>query len=90
LGFEGQGRIGVFVPAATPKAIVNKLDSALSRIIKSPETSEQIKRMSLVPVGDSSEAFVAILRRDFKQWANVVRESGVRAEWQLTEPDSGP
>jgi hypothetical protein len=46
--------------------------------------------MSLVPVGDSSEAFVAILRRDFKQWANVVRESGVRAEWQLTEPDSGP
>ena len=67
LRFEGQGRIGVFVPAATPKAIVNKLDSALSRIIKSPETSEQIKRMSSVPVGDSSEPFVAVLRRDFKQ-----------------------
>ncbi|MBR1256340.1 tripartite tricarboxylate transporter substrate binding protein [Bradyrhizobium sp. AUGA SZCCT0240] len=79
-GFEAQGWIGVFVPAATPKDIVKKLDSVLSRIIKSPDTSEQIKRMSLVPVGDGAEAFAAALRQDFKQWGDVARESGVRVE----------
>jgi hypothetical protein len=37
---------------ATPKDIVKKLDSDISRIIKSPEISEQIKRMTPVPMGD--------------------------------------
>lgn len=79
-GFETQGWIGVFAPAATSKEIVKRLDGELSRIIKSPETSEQIKGMGLVPVGDGAEAFAAVLRHDFKQWGNVARESGVRVE----------
>jgi tripartite-type tricarboxylate transporter receptor subunit TctC len=79
-GFEAQGWIGVFVPAATPKDIVKKLDTELSRIINSPETTEQIKRMSLVPVGDGAEAFATVLRQDFERWGNIARESGVRVE----------
>jgi tripartite-type tricarboxylate transporter receptor subunit TctC len=79
-GFETQGWIGAFVPAATPKQVVEKLDSELSKIIKSPEVSEQIKRMSLIPVGDGSEAFAAVLHQDFERWGNVARESGVRVE----------
>ena len=79
-GFEAQGWIGVFVPAATPKDIVKKLDTELSRIIKSPETTEQIKRMSLVPVGDGAEAFATVLRQDFERWGNIARESGVSVE----------
>ncbi|MBR1297413.1 tripartite tricarboxylate transporter substrate binding protein [Bradyrhizobium sp. AUGA SZCCT0042] len=79
-GFEAQGWIGVFVPAATPRDIVKKLDSELSRIIKSPETAEQIKRMNLVPVGDGAEAFATVLRQDFRRWGNIARESGVRVE----------
>ena len=79
-GFEAQGWIGVFVPAATPKDIVKKLDTELSQIIKSPETTEQIKRMSLVPVGDGAEAFATVLRRDFERWGNIARQSGVGVE----------
>jgi tripartite-type tricarboxylate transporter receptor subunit TctC len=79
-GFETQGWIGVFVPAATPKDIVKKLDNALSQIIKSSEVTEQIKRINLVPVGDGAEAFAAVLRQDFERWGNVARESGVRVE----------
>lgn len=79
-GFEAQGWIGVFVPAATPKEIVSKLDGELSRIIKSPEGTEQIKRIGLVPVGDGAEAFTAVLRQDFERWKNIAAESGVRVE----------
>jgi tripartite-type tricarboxylate transporter receptor subunit TctC len=66
-GFEAEGWIGVFVPAGTPKDIVKKLDDELSRIIKSPEGAEKIKAVSLVPVGDGSEAFAAVLRKDFER-----------------------
>ena len=79
-GFEPQGWIGVFVPAATPKHIVKKLDDELSQMIKSPEIAEQIKRMNLVPVGDGAEAFAAVLRKDFERWGNVARDAGVRVD----------
>lgn len=79
-GFEAQGWIGVFMPAATSKEIVNKLDGELSRIIKLPETTEQIKRIGLVPVGDGAEAFAAVLRQDLERWRTIARESGVRVE----------
>ena len=36
-GFEAEGWVGVFVPAATPKDIVQKLSAELARIIASPE-----------------------------------------------------
>ena len=36
-GFETEGWLGVFVPAATPKDIVQKLSAELARIIASPE-----------------------------------------------------
>ena len=76
-----RGWIGVFVPAATPpKEIVSKLDGELWRIIKSPEGTEQIKRIGLVPVGDGAEAFVQLLRQDFERWKNIAAESGVRVD----------
>ena len=79
-GFEAEGWLGVFVPAGTPKDIVKKLDEALSRIIKSPEGSERIKGVSLVPVGDGAEAFASVLRKDFERWGNVANTAGVKAE----------
>lgn len=78
-GFEANGWIGVFVPAATPKDIVQKLDQEVSRIIKT-EIADQIRGMSLVPVGDGADAFANAMRKDLKQWGDVAREFGVRAD----------
>ena len=50
-GFEIEGWLGVFVPAATPKDIVTKLSDELARIIASPEGVGGIETLSLVPVG---------------------------------------
>jgi len=79
-GFEAEGWIGIFVPAATPKDIVKKLDEELSRIIKSAEGAEKIKAVSLVPVGEGADAFAAVLRKDFERWGNVANTAGVKAE----------
>lgn len=79
-GFEAEGWIGVFVPAGTPKDIVKKLEDELSGIIKSPEGTEKIKTVSMVPVGDGAEAFAAVLRKDYERWGNVARTAGVKAE----------
>src|SRR5438093_10753316 len=79
-GFEIEGWLGVFVPAATPKEIVKKLSDELARIIASPEGVAGIETLSLVPVGGSAEMFEKVLRRDYERWADVVKATGVKGE----------
>lgn len=79
-GFEIEGWLGVFVPAATPKEIVKKLSDELARIIASPEGVAGIETLSLIPVGGSADAFDKALRRDLDKWADVVKQTGVKGE----------
>ncbi|WP_291847827.1 tripartite tricarboxylate transporter substrate binding protein [Bradyrhizobium sp.] len=79
-GFEAEGWVGIFVPAATPKDIVAKLSSELARIIASPEGVAGLEALSLMPVGGTAEMFEAALRRDHARWADVVKAVGVKGE----------
>ena len=79
-GFEIEGWLGVFVPAATPKEIVAKLSEELARIIASPEGIAGLETLSLVPVGGSAETFEKVLRRDYEKWADVAKATGVKGE----------
>jgi tripartite-type tricarboxylate transporter receptor subunit TctC len=79
-GFEAEGWVGIFVPAATPKDIVAKLSAELARIIASPEGVAGLEAVSLMPVGGTAEAFEAALRRDSARWADVVKAVGVKGE----------
>lgn len=79
-GFEAEGWVGVFVPAATAAPIVKKLSDELASIIKSPEVAEKIKATGLVPVGNSFEEFNAVLRRDYERWRVTAETAGVSAE----------
>ncbi|MDI1266220.1 MAG: tripartite tricarboxylate transporter substrate binding protein [bacterium] len=79
-GFEAEGWVGIFVPAATPKDIVTKLSTELARIIASPEGVAGLEALSLIPVGGSAETFEATLRRDYDRWADVVKATGVKSE----------
>jgi|tagenome__1003787_1003787.scaffolds.fasta_scaffold20796636_2 tripartite-type tricarboxylate transporter receptor subunit TctC len=79
-GFEAEGWVGVFVPAATPKEIVSKLSAELARIIGSAEGTAGLQALNLIPVGGSAETFEATLRRDYARWATVARTAGVKGE----------
>ena len=79
-GFEIEGWIGIFVPAATPKDIVAKLSAELARIIASPEGVAGLEALSLIPVGGSAETFEKVLRRDYERWADVVKATGVKGD----------
>ena len=79
-GFEIEGWLGVFVPAATPKEIVKKLSDELARIVASPEGIAGIETLSLVPVGGTPEDFEKAARRDLDKWADVVKQTGVKGD----------
>ena len=71
---------GVVVPAATPRAIVERLERDLLRALGSPDAAEHIRRIGQTPSPAGAEEFGRVIREDFERWQRVVKASGAKAE----------
>ena len=71
---------GIFVPKATPPAIVKKLESELMRIAKLPDVIARLKPLGIEAIGNSSDEFAKILAADLARWSEVARASNIKIE----------
>jgi tripartite-type tricarboxylate transporter receptor subunit TctC len=79
-GFEPYGWYGVFVPAGTPKGIVNKLSAEVSRIARQPDVASRFEDMGLIAVGAGPEEFAAQMKTDAQIWGKAIKDGNIRAE----------
>ena len=79
-GYEYRSWMGIAVPAGTPKAIVDRLNRELVRILAQPDAKAWFATQGGDVVGDDPEAFAAIVRADHARWGKVIREAGIAAE----------
>ena len=78
-GFEAGSWYGLLAPAATPRAIVDKLNREIVRIVQLPDIRQRLTAEAFdIPV-DTPEAFAAYIKADVVKWAKVVKASGVKA-----------
>jgi tripartite-type tricarboxylate transporter receptor subunit TctC len=68
---------GVFVQAATPAPIVEKLEQALRRAIADPEVNGRLKAMAVNPGGGSSAEFRTMIDADIKTTVEVVKAANL-------------
>ncbi len=78
-GYEAVSWMGVFAPAGTPKAIVDKLNAAIRQVQQSPEVPDWLARQGLEAFHLSPESFSALVKSDMEKWGKVVRETGIKA-----------
>jgi len=71
---------GVIMPAATPPAIVNKLNEEMVKAFKRPDVQTRLTQMGAEFVGSSPQALDTQLANDVKTWAKWVKEAGVRVD----------
>jgi tripartite-type tricarboxylate transporter receptor subunit TctC len=71
---------GVLGPASTPRAIVNKLQEEIVKIIRKPEVVARFAELGADPVGNTPAEFAQQIESDIVMWAKVVKESGIRAD----------
>jgi tripartite-type tricarboxylate transporter receptor subunit TctC len=71
---------GVVVPAATPRAVVQRLGDSVVRAMAAPEVLERIHAIGQTPAPTGSEDFARLMREDYARWQRVVRAAGVKAE----------
>jgi len=71
---------GVFAPAATPRAVVDKLAETIARAARAPDIRQKLQDLGAEPVGNTSEEFSKLFLEEVARWAEVVRISGARAD----------
>jgi len=79
-GFESGTWQGVLVPAATPPAVVNRLATELTRIIRLPEVRERLVSQGAEVYTMTPTEFSAFFERERKNWAAVVAAGGVKID----------
>ena len=83
-GFPGIGTNawqGMFAPAATPKAVIERLHGAVLAVLTKPETKEGLaKQMMSVEVSKSPQEFSDEVRRETQAWGEFLREAKIKIE----------
>jgi tripartite-type tricarboxylate transporter receptor subunit TctC len=76
-GQEGETMQGVFLPAATPKPIVELLQREVTRIIQLPDVKDRMDALGLEPGGMSSAEFAAYLKADVAKWKQIISDAKI-------------
>lgn len=79
-GYATQNWYGLFVPARTPPAIIERLGAEAARVAADPECRQRLRDLGVEPVGSGPEAFAAQWRSELRAWEPVVRSSGARLD----------
>jgi len=79
-GFDINTWFGVFVPAGTPKEIVDRLHGEFTRALALPDIREKITNLGAEPVGNRPEEFAAYIKAEGEKYARVIKASGARAD----------
>lgn len=79
-GYDVSNWAGVFVPANTPKAVVDRLSVAVIKAMADVEMNKKLVAAGIEPLSSTPEEFAAIIKADIPKWAKVVKDSGAKAE----------
>ena len=78
-GFELSLWQGIVAPAATPRAIVMKLNQQIVGSLRTPEMNAKLTAQGLEAVGNTPEQFRAYIGEEIAKWTRVVKSSGAQA-----------
>jgi tripartite-type tricarboxylate transporter receptor subunit TctC len=79
-GYESTIWLGLMAPAGTPKPIIDKLNAAVTAVMKRPDIQAAWAAQGAQPMTMGPEEFDAFLRKDIEKWAYVVKMSGAKAQ----------
>jgi len=79
-GFETDNWFALFVPAGTPQAVVQLLHDAVVKGIQHPSIKTFIEREGGYAIGNSQEAFKAVLAREIEKYGKLVKSSGAKPD----------
>jgi tripartite-type tricarboxylate transporter receptor subunit TctC len=79
-GYEATIWLGLLAPKGTPKAVVERLNQAVSRTVNLPEVRQLWAKQGAVPLVMSPEVFDKYVRDDIAKWARVIQTAHIKVD----------
>jgi tripartite-type tricarboxylate transporter receptor subunit TctC len=79
-GMDGDGWIGMFVPAGTSKDVIGVLHGEVAAIMALAAVKEQMATLGLDPVANTPDQFDAQLRLEVDKWSRIIRAANLRPQ----------
>jgi tripartite-type tricarboxylate transporter receptor subunit TctC len=79
-GFEMGVWYGVAVPAATPKPVVERLNTEFAKALRDPKIAERFEQLGLTVVADSAAEFARFVAAESERMRKLVEVSGARVD----------
>jgi tripartite-type tricarboxylate transporter receptor subunit TctC len=79
-GLESDTLTGIVAPAGTPKAIIDKWNAAIVKMVADPETKKKLDTLGFVPVANSPDQFGERIKSEMARWDKVVKAAGIHAD----------
>jgi tripartite-type tricarboxylate transporter receptor subunit TctC len=78
--FVVSSAFGMFAPAGTPRAIVDRVNASVRRALADPAVKSHLLSQGAEPVGNSPDEYDKINRSEIEQWKKIARAAGVQQE----------
>jgi tripartite-type tricarboxylate transporter receptor subunit TctC len=79
-GFDNAAWHGLFAPAATPAAVVNKLSSEVVKVLRLPEIVERMAAQGVDVIASTPAELAAFVKQDLIKYDKLVKAAGIRIE----------
>jgi len=79
-GYEMLNWLGLFAPAKTPGAIVDRLSREAQKIVAQPEVVKRFNTQGAEPSPLASQEFAAFVKSEIAKWAKIVAATGMKAD----------
>jgi tripartite-type tricarboxylate transporter receptor subunit TctC len=79
-GFDASSWFGLFAPAGTPRAIVDRIQADVAKALAQPEVRERFIAQGADPGGNTPDQFAAFIRAETDKWTRVVKFSNAKVD----------
>jgi tripartite-type tricarboxylate transporter receptor subunit TctC len=77
---EGLGWNGIFVPAGTPRAIIERLQKDIAAALQHKDIQDDAATLGTVAGGEKPEEFAAFVRSEVQKWGKVIKDAKITAQ----------
>jgi tripartite-type tricarboxylate transporter receptor subunit TctC len=79
-GFEVTAWNALYAPKGTPKAVVDRLNAELTRILAQPETRQRLLQIGFEPAGGTPQDLAAFEKRERDKWGPLIKAAGLKGD----------
>jgi len=78
--FEAMAWNGLFAPAGTPAAVVERINADVNAALKDPSVRDTFARQGLIPGGGTPAEFKGFIERESTKWGEIIKKSGIKID----------